>query len=525
MDVADRVGAHRYQGREAGRTASRRPWWVWGAPFAALFLVLLARNAFLFSTRLYEQGDSGANSILIEQALHFRLLIGNYSREGFNHPGPAYMYVQALGQGLGYDLLRIVPTPWNGQLLAVFALDSAFAALAVAIVYGWTRSLHGAAAAFVVVLGFAALHPAVFNSGWMPYLYVLPFFVFLLAAGSVAARQARDVLVLALSGWLLIHGHVCFLFFVPVLTVAAAAIALWPDRHHPLAAICSIIRDHRRAWVPAVLISAVFVFPMVLNLILHWPGDFGKYFAYGRSGKAGGHSAVKIVRYALWFWGPGAWGWVALAVLAGLAVTVTIALVRGPLRGFLLALIAITAVASLAFAVYTAAGIDDLNQYYIGYFYWSVPFALLLVIAVGLVQALPARVGTALGLAGAAAALVAVGVLAGLRTDIHDNDPQLPHAVATLAARSHGRPIVIKALGTAWVETPGFLMQAARTGVRTCVDQPAKSYLVTSQFICTASDLATGARYEFLGSRPPRGARVIVRFGTPMFGYASALAG
>jgi hypothetical protein len=493
--------------------------------------VLLARNAFLFSARLYEQGDSGADSILIEQALRFRLLVGNYSRLGFNHPGPAYMYVQALGQWLAYDALHIVPTPWNGQLLAVFALDSAFAALVVTIVYGWTRSLRGPAAAFLVVVGFAALHPPVFNSGWMPYLYVLPFFVFLLAAASVAARQPRDLWVLALSGWLLIHGHACFLFFVPLLTLAAAVTALWPDRRHPLAAVRSFIRDHRGAWMPVVVISAVFAFPIVLNLILNWPGDFGKYYAYGLSDRAGGHTAAQVGRYVLWFWGPGAWAWAVPAVLAALALTVTVVLVSGPLRRFCLSVIAMTAVASLAFGVYSATGIDRLNEVYIGYFYWSAPFALLLVIAVGLIQALPDRLATALGLLGSAAALVAIAVLTGLRTDVHDNDPELPRAVETLAARSQGRPIVITAKGIAWVETPGFLVQAERTGVRACVDQPRMSYLVTSQFICTASDLATGVRYEFLGSRAflgsrtPRGRRVILRFGTPLFGYASVLAG
>jgi hypothetical protein len=40
----------------------RRPWWVWAAPFTFLFVLLCVRNRFLFTTRLYEQGDAGANS-------------------------------------------------------------------------------------------------------------------------------------------------------------------------------------------------------------------------------------------------------------------------------------------------------------------------------------------------------------------------------------------------------------------------------------------------------------------------------
>src|SRR6202050_2381197 len=128
--------------------AGRRPWWVWVVPSVLLFVLLCARNWFLFTARLYEQGDSAANSILIAQAKHFTLLVGNYSREGFNHPGPAYMYVQAVGEYLFQNWLHVVPTAWNAHVLAVFALNGAFTALAVGIVYGWTGSPEGGAGVF-----------------------------------------------------------------------------------------------------------------------------------------------------------------------------------------------------------------------------------------------------------------------------------------------------------------------------------------------------------------------------------------
>ena len=72
--------------------------------------VLLARNAFLFSTPLHEDADAGAYSILIEQARRFTLLVGNYSREKFNHPGPAFLYVQSWGESLFWSVLHVVPT-------------------------------------------------------------------------------------------------------------------------------------------------------------------------------------------------------------------------------------------------------------------------------------------------------------------------------------------------------------------------------------------------------------------------------
>ena len=71
--------------------AGRRPWWIWAVPFALVLIVLVVRSRFLFTDSFFEDVDAGANSILVQQAMHFTLLIGNYSREGFSHPGPAYM--------------------------------------------------------------------------------------------------------------------------------------------------------------------------------------------------------------------------------------------------------------------------------------------------------------------------------------------------------------------------------------------------------------------------------------------------
>jgi hypothetical protein len=123
-----------------------RPWWVVVGATAVLAALLVVRNRFLFSTRLYEDADMGANSILVEQARHFTLLVGNYSRDHFHHPGPAYMSVKAAGESLFWAWLHVVPTAWNGQLLAVYALNSLFVGLVAGVGFGWTGSLLGAAA-------------------------------------------------------------------------------------------------------------------------------------------------------------------------------------------------------------------------------------------------------------------------------------------------------------------------------------------------------------------------------------------
>ena len=468
-------------------TQRRRPVYVWAAPFAVLLAVLAVRNRFLFTQHLYEQGDGGANSILIAQAKHFTLLTGNYSREGFHHPGPAYMYVQAAGEWLLRDLLHAVPTPWNAHMLAVFALNCGFAGLAVLVVYGWTRSPAGVVIATAAVTTFAVWQPSVLNSDWMPYMYVVPYLVFVLATASVAAGAARDVWIATLSGWLLIHGHACFLFFVPLLTACAVAMVAW--RTGPRAVLARFAGD-RRLWLPVAAISAVFLLPIAVNLALHWPGDFGHYLTYGRSGRAGGHGPRQITHYLLWFWWPHPLAW--LVALAGYGLAVGAALVtRGPLRRYLLALLIITLISTIGVIAYSAVGIDDLSQYYIAYFYWSAPLVTALVLVLSAVSVIPARAGLALSTAAAVAAVAGLAVLPATHASENDIDQALPRVVAALAAQAHGRTIVLRIRHDAWVRTTGILIQAERTGVPVCVDDQWFEFQFTSQFICTKAQLSS----------------------------------
>jgi hypothetical protein len=504
LSSTDLSGTDLVSGTGHTGATGRRPWWTWAAPFAALLALLCVRNRFLFSAKLYEQGDGGANSILIEQAKHFTLLVGNYSREHFNHPGPAFMYVQAAGEWLLADTLHLVPTAWNAHMLAVFALDCAFVGLACVVVFGWIRSASGAAAGFAVIIGFAIAYPPIVNSDWMPYMYVLPYVVFVLAAGSVLAGAARDVWIVTLSGWLLIHGHACFLLFVPVIVAATVLGVGWRYGWRR----CADRFFVRGVWVPVCSISGVFLLPIVVELVLHWPGNFGKYLSYSSSGKAGGHGVREILHYTLWFWWPHAFAWAVPVVLYAGAIGVVWWLTHGALRGFLVALLVMNVVSTLAFIAYATVGIDDLSEYYIGYFYWSAPLITVLVIVLGVVE----RVRWGVFLAVAVAVFAVLAVIPGARTSTNDIDEALPGAVATLAARAPGKTIVLHIDHPAWVQTTGFLVQAERTGVRACVDDSWYTFLFTSQFICTPAQVAAGVAYSFDTPSVPAGAQVVLRF-------------
>jgi hypothetical protein len=267
-------------------------------------------------------------------------------------------------------------------------------------------------------------------------------------------------------------------------------------------------------WVPVLVISAAFALPIVINLVLHWPGTFGDYAAYASSKRAGGHGVAQAIQDALWYWGPSRYAWLLPAAGFAAAIAVTRWVAPARLRRFLAALLAINALSTLAFVYYAVRGIDVLSEHYVGYFYWSAPAITLLVIALALIEAIPLRVGT---VAAVAAAATAVGFLAAAPDTLTstnssdpavlssgpDTDPGLPAAVTALAARAGGRTIVLRFDQKTWPDVTGFLVQAERTGVRACVLNPLWKFMMTSQFICTNQEAATGRLYWFRDLTPP----------------------
>jgi hypothetical protein len=503
---------------------------AWAAPFALVLAVLLVRNAFLFSTPEYEDADMGANSILIEQARRFTLLVGHYSREHFNEPGPAFLYVQAWGESLFYDALHLVPTPWNGQLIGLYALNALFAASVVAVGYGWTRSIRGAAATLAVVALLGALHPTIFSSDWMPYVFVPAYFAFVVAIASVAAGRAQDCWLAALAGWFLIHGYAAFLLFVPVLAVAALAAVLWRRwRENVKAGKSGIERTlfsppARRVWIPVAAISAVFALPMVIELALHWPGNFGRYFSYTSSAKPVIVTPVQLVRYVLWFWWPHEHAWALAVVLVAAAAVATWRLRSGPLRRFCGALLAADALSTVMFLGYAKDAADSLTNYYIGYFYWTAPLLAILVIALAATELIPGRVAAVAATCAAVAAAAAFAVAPLTRFNLAHVDPETPSTTgivtdptlgpgtAFLAQQADGRPLVFRFENGAWPAVTGLLVQAERTGVTACVADPGWAFMMTKQFICTPAELRDGAPFYVYQPGPvPPGITVVYR--------------
>jgi hypothetical protein len=501
---------------ESAQVSGRRRWSqatvTWLGSFLTLAVVLVVRNAYLFTTKIYEDMDFAANTIAVLQAKHFDLLTGNYSKEGFYHPGPAFLYVMAAGESFFHDLLHLVPTPWNGQLLAILLLNAALIGASLAVLARQAGSGRVALAGLAVTLLFVSLHPLTVNSAWMPYVYFAPTLLLVVSAASVATGQTADLWLLALSAWLCINGQAEFLLFSPVIVVASLACLVFVRRRRRAAgdAVPGLPARH---WIGALAVSAVLAFPIALNTMLHWPGQFGRYLSYGRaaSGHLTHHSVLFSIGYTLRYWWPGIPATTADA--GGLIVGLVVCLIAlalawycplPGLRRFLLALLAVVGLLTLLFIYYAVKGIDDndISQAYLGYFYWVAPLVAVIVAITAAVVRADLRRAALLSLAAVVAGAAVVATVVPQQKDNKDDPPakfygvpQIPHAVQELAASAEGRPIVLHILNHDWIDTVGLVAYADRIGVRSCVVGTEWTILFRAQSICTRGDLRSGAKF------------------------------
>lgn len=468
--------------------------------FVVLLALLVSENRHLFGTAIHEDGDDAANSIIIQDAKNLRLLHGNYSRVGFNHPGPADFYVQAAGESLFHDLLGLVPAPFNGQVLAMLGLNALLLAAALALIHAHTGSASATALALGVLVWFTANTAPLLSSTWMPYVYFAPFLLLLVAAASVATGRTGHLWALALAGGLLVNGHVEFFLFVPVLAVVAIGLGRRPrSRPSPRRPA-----NERRDWILAAAILGLLLAPIAANTVLHWPGEFDDYLRY--TGGGGRHSLGDAVGYVSAFWS-GVDGGLPTLATVGLGIgAVWLAFTHPvrPVRRLLATVVAFGGLATVLLVVYAVEGIDRLSDHYVGYFYWAVPGLAAVVVAVGLPGVLARR--TTLPVAWVAAGALTAGVLAGSGlVNEYRGNPSLPTSVDTLAAvRPVGQKALVVALDDeSWPDVAGVVVQAARSGVRACVDDPRWKLIVTARFICSQEEVDEGPTVVFRARRSP----------------------
>jgi hypothetical protein len=346
---------------------------------AVLTAVFALINKHYFSVDLYETGDFAANSLLIQDAKHFDLWVGNYSRVGFNHPGPAILYVLAAGEWLLHDCLHLVKSPFAGQIFAG-GLYSAFWLSAIALLlFRLQRSAVTAIASWsIFIAGTAYVDHNILTGLWFPHLYYLPFATFTIALMRLISGGRDSLPILAISCGFLIHGHISFLAICGIMVVGSLAIDWLHSRHtEDRAAIISarFVSQNIRSLTTLACILLIFLAPPVIETIKNFPGPLAKYADYNKGNKLNGigNALAFIAQY---------WGFHLIPLIVGALLLYFFIYFSEP-RSETSSMLAIRqaffalALSTLAALFYAVVGVDNLSMSYIGIFYYSTPIIMI----------------------------------------------------------------------------------------------------------------------------------------------------
>lgn len=362
------------------KSGTKISWRLSLATIVLLSIFFIFSNWATISTSGFEVGDFAANSLLIQEAKSFGLFVGNYSRVGFNHPGPAILYVLAAGEFVFYDALKLVPSPVGGQLLAVGIYSACWLAALLTLLARFSASRTASFFSLALFIFAASLADFQFFTGmWFPHLYFLPFAVMLMAASRLASGRTDSLVALAVSSGFLINGHVSFVPIVGIILAAAVGFNFSQSKFGNTTAVLSksFLRAHTSSLGKFIGIGFIFLIPLLIQTFLKFPGPIAEYASFGGQHKP--NSIIEGIVYVSLFWGG------VLPMLTGLTLIVVLAEFspadEADFSSNTRSLAAVLLSATFALWFYARYGIDMLDHKYIGLFYYSVPIIALVVAA------------------------------------------------------------------------------------------------------------------------------------------------
>ena len=493
-----------------------RSWLVPVAVAVVAFVVLVAHNGWLLTEPVHADADYAANEILISDAKELSLLVGHYSRLGFNHPGPAYLYLQAAGEVLLFDVVELVPARYNAQLLTVLALNAAVLGAVAWLLLIGTRNLPAALtvvalAAFVLVseTGGPGQPDRLLVSSWMPAVFAPMFLLFMVSGASLLAGRHRGCWLFTFSGGVLLHGHVSLLGVAgPVALLVVAWCVIRHRRPHD--------RAERRDLVAAAILAGLFALPVVIQLLLHWPGEWDDYWRAAQE-NASRIAARDALAYVGSWWAPRGTlpPLVAIVVLVSAAVAGTVTRPPGGVRRSAVGLLVMAALVTPFFTYYAINGIDDVGARYLGYFFLAVPITVAAVVVLTVSDALRrsdhrfVRAVPVLGLV----VMLALAATTPRLTNGYRGEGGIPAAVGDLRQddRRGGRPVALLIDARSWGPAIGVLSHAVDHGLPMCIEDPSWRFAVTDEEICSTEPAEdhwrVRATYIEEATGPPEGTR------------------
>ena len=204
------------------------------------------------------------------------MLLGPYSREGWNHPGPALFYALALPY-------RLTGSHSIGLTLGALLING----LAIAGVALVARRVAGVPCMLLSLVGCAvllrSLGPAFLRDPWNPYITVLPFGLLVFLTWAMTRGEAWALPIGAGVASFCVQTHVGYApIAVPLLVWGAISLIVLTVRRHSDAVDERKRRSRAliRAGVVAACVLIVMWLPAMIQQVLDSPGNLTEVVQY-----------------------------------------------------------------------------------------------------------------------------------------------------------------------------------------------------------------------------------------------------
>ncbi len=263
--------------------------WRWLGIGLAIALGILAIVSFARVTPpITTDSDFAVTEVYTELATRGRLLVGPYSRFGWNHPGPFYFYFQAPLYALsGHKAASLYAGALAINLLAILTL-------------AWVVSRENRGPLLVLIAGacvlFAWRAPRFLASPWTAHVPILPSVTFVVLCAAVVSGRRRLLPLTMIVGSFVAQTHLGFAPMVGALSAIALA-SLVLQRREADRSLASILI------ASGCVLMAAWLLP-VSDAVSRRGGNLGALWRFFVTGAGPGHG----FREALFNWSYGITG-------------------------------------------------------------------------------------------------------------------------------------------------------------------------------------------------------------------------
>jgi hypothetical protein len=238
-------------------------WWPEAVTFTFVGLPFIAAitRALRGSSRL--GGDLALTELAVRAIGTHAVLVGPYSRFGWNHPGPAYFYALA-------PFYRLFGA--NGRGITAGAILLGLAAVCLILVFARRRGGPGLMLGTGLVVALLVWHidEAAWSS-WTAYVTILPVAAFVVSAWSLACLDRWAPAVAAVTGSFVVQTHVEYVPLVFAVGTAALVVSILRVVRRR-----ESLRSWRVAGAVAIGLLILMWLPPTIDTVVHDPSNLDR---------------------------------------------------------------------------------------------------------------------------------------------------------------------------------------------------------------------------------------------------------